>query len=341
MRFPCWSALVATGLSGCSSPSNGPKEVAAFDAGEVGTDALSDAAFESDRIPPASCLDRFGKNQEWESEEEVRIDGYVENAMEPKLSHDQVVLFWNDKPAEDSNMDLHYAVRQPNGHYEYVGPLSGAASPGALDGVPSLDEAGNFYFISTRTFSTNSQTIFAGQVQVEGLGKLSLGDVRAADDAIPKNGPGVLAMDVDVSSDGALAFASRATFSGKPFPDQSALALYRVSSRALAAHEASEALLRNVNSQECLVYAASLSRDLLELYYTVAPVGTLREDQFRIAVSKRASPDLPFQRGEIITAVAGKMTEGPSITHNDGGKYLLFHKKDPASGKFRVFRVRR
>ena len=96
-----------------------------------------------------TCFEQLGSNTERSNETEVPLDGYTANAMEPKFAADKVILFWNDKPAAgDEQMNIHYAVKQASGRYQYVGTLTGTVNGSALDGVPAIDSSGNFYFIS-------------------------------------------------------------------------------------------------------------------------------------------------------------------------------------------------
>lgn len=149
-------------------------------------------------------------------------------------------------------------------------------------------------------------------------------------------------MDIDVSANGAMMVVSRAVFSGGSFPDSSKLALFDISSGQATAINDSTAILAQVNLPNCLVYAGSLSDDLKELYYTVAPSGgTPQASDLRVAVAQRSSTSDAFGAGKIIKGISGNLTEGPSISSNDGGKTLYFHKQDQASGKFKIYKVTR
>jgi hypothetical protein len=288
-----------------------------------------------------NCFSSFGTNTEWSGETLVEIDGYSANAMEPKTSADQVVLFWNDKPASDDAMNIHYAVKQSNGRYLYIGTLPGTVST-ALDGVPSIDSAGNFYFTSLRTYTSNLQTIFSGQVNVIATNSLSIINVAPADSNVSLKQSGKVDMDVDVSWDGTMMLASRATFSGKSYPDSSYLELFSVSNRTASSVTNSSTLLKSVNLAECRVYAPTLSNDMKELYFTVFPANVdPTASDFRIVVAKRNSISDPFGTGAIIKGITGDLTEGPSITYNDSGKTLFYHKKDPSTGQYKIYKVTR
>jgi hypothetical protein len=59
-------------------------------------------------------------------------------------------------------MDLHFAERVDDLTFSYRGELAGANSD-ALDGVPSVDDAGTFYFVSLRTYDTTLSSVYRGR----------------------------------------------------------------------------------------------------------------------------------------------------------------------------------
>lgn len=289
-----------------------------------------------------TCLQNFGTNSEWSSPTEVVINGYSQNAMEPKVSSDQVVLFWNDKPSSDDQMSLHYAVKDGLGVYQYVGVLTGTVDSDDLDGVPSIDLSGNFYFVSTRTYATNSQTVFGGTVQVTGPSAIQINGVTASDSAVTAGVPGTLDMDIDVTWDGLQMVISRATFAGNPYPETSSLKYYDVSSRVLSARSDTDSVFQNVNFSNCRTYAGSLSRDKLEVFFTVFPTGsTFTGNDFRIVVAKRTSTTEAFTNPQIIQSITGLLVEGPTPTYDDLSKTLFYHLFDAVSGKFKIYKVTR
>lgn len=290
----------------------------------------------------SDCTQNLASNDEWSNEVEIQIDGYSANAMEPKISADESVLYWNDKPASDDEMNLHYAIRQSPGRYLYRGTLSGTVAPKHLDGVPALDTRGNFYFVSTRSYSANFQTLYTGKVEKLDSGHQRITNVVAADQGVSAKKLGTVDMDIDVSWDGTLLIVSRAIFSGRPFPDASQLQLFKVSNGTAALHSEATAWLQNVNRPECRVYAGTLSGDKKELYYTILPAGSrLRPDDFRILVSKRESLKEAFGPGAIISGIKGEFIEGPSLTLADGGKSLYYHRREPKSERFKIYKVSR
>ena len=296
-------------------------------------------------VTTPGCLSLHGTNTEWSGETEIVIIGYTGNAMEPRVSSDQITLFFNNKTSSDTEMNIHYALRTAPNTYLYKGTLTGTVSPSVLDGVPAVDSAGRFYFVSTRTYGTNYGTLFSGQAAVVAGPALEIQNVASADASVTLNTPGKLDMDIDVSWDGTLAVASNADFTGGlAYPDTSKLAIYTVNTtnRTFSPNSNSTAWLANVNLSQCRVYAGNLSNDLLELYFTVFPSGTsFTASDFKIAVSKRSSTAVPFGTGAIISAISGDLAEGPSISMDDGGKSLFYHRKDAVSGNFKIYKVTR
>lgn len=292
-------------------------------------------------ITKPSCLERFGQNNEWSGEAEVTISGYSTNAMEPKVSYDQVVLFWNDKPSSDDQMNLHYAVKV-SGQYQYQGLLTGTVNGSSLDGVPAVDSNGNFYFVSLRSYSATLATIFGGVVNVTGPGTLEIQSVNRADVNTSSATNGVVDMDIDVSWDGQQMIVSRALFSGANYPDTSHLEMFDISSRQSVLRADSNSIFANINLDNCRVYAGSMSRDKLEIYFTVMPTGTNPTGEtFKIAVAKRSSTSEPFSNPAIISTITGLYAEGPTPTYDDFSKTLFYHRFDSTAGRFKIYKVTR
>ncbi len=294
----------------------------------------------------SACLSDLTQNTEWSGSTEVQIDGYTGNAMEPKASSDQVVLFFNDKPSDDSQMDIHYAIKQVSGRYQYIGTVPGTVSNTSLDGVPAVDQNGIFYFTSLRNYTTTFQTLFSGQIAVTGPSALQVNSVASADNSISAHANGTLDMDMDISWNGLWAVISRAQFSGQNYPDSSRLILSQVSARQLSSYAQSETVLAAINSlttKNCRLYAPSLSDDLKEIYFTILEpkANSTSSFNFAIAVAKRANSTAAFSAPQKIAAISGEATEGPAITFDDGGKTLFYHKFDSTSSRFKIYKVTR
>jgi hypothetical protein len=125
----------------------------------------------------------------------VSITGYSGDAMEPFISKDGQYLFFNNRNDPSVNTDLFYAARVDDQTFTLVGPIPGANSP-QLDAVASLDTLGNFYFISTRSYSTSLSTVYSGPFTAAGVG--SVGVVAGV--SLQKSG--VVNFDAEISADG-------------------------------------------------------------------------------------------------------------------------------------------
>ena len=95
--------------------------------------------------------------------------------------------------------------------------------------------------------------------------------------------------------------------------------------------------MRNINTDE-LEYAASISSDGLELYFTGAGgmiVGNLAVGaRLRILVAKRDHTDEPFELPRVIDSIAG-FVEAPTLTAD--GRILYYHQRD--GERFHIYRV--
>lgn len=293
----------------------------------------------SEGQPAIGCWDGRETNSEFQNESVISIVGYSGSAMEPRISHDQVVLFFNDKPASgDSNMQIHYAIKQSSTVYNYIGEVTGANASGSLDGVPAVDSSGRFHFVSLRDYSATGKTLFTGTINVLGPSSLEIQNTQSSDGAIAAGGAGVVDMDIDVSWDGTLAIVSRATFAGAGYPSASFLKLFDVATGLLTERSDSSAILANVNQSGCVIYAASMSADKLELFYTQFPSTNVTADEFGVLVARRSSTSEPFGRGKVLSGLKGSFAEGPSLSFDDGGKTLFFHRFDSAQGKFQIYK---
>ena len=84
------------------------------------------------------------------------------------------------------------------------------------------------------------------------------------------------------------------------------------------------------------------SENKLELFYTILPTSpNVKPEDFRIVVAKRKSTFDSFGRGQIITAIKGDIIEGPTVSLDDGGNSLYYHKLDSTEKRFKIYKVLR
>lgn len=251
-------------------------------------------------------------SSEFANPEPVTIQNYSGDAMEPFISRDGHYLFFNTSNAPSVDTNLQYAERVDDVTFSYRGELSGANSP-ALDAVATMDRDGNFYFVSSRSYSETLSTIYRGRFSD---GELS--DVAIVE-GLSKRKPGHVNFDVEVSADGDVLYFVDGVLDGGPLPKRADLAISVRRGTSFRRSHRSAKLLRNVNTS-ALEYAASVSADELELFFT-------RTDTAGPAIfhASRTKPTKPFGQPVRVTAADG-FVEAPSLSAD--GRSLYYHKRE-------------
>jgi len=290
--------------------------------------AQAGSAHDSKARPPA--LTEFG------NPEMVQILGYDDNegnsndAMEPFISRDGNFLFFNNSNAAPTT-NLFWATRIDDVTFQYQGEIGGEVnSSGPLDAVPSMDENGNFYFITTRSYeSTGSpgylSTIYSGPF--------------ASGAATPVNPvPGVAApklglinFDEEISADGNTLYFTQGNFATGNLTSTTMM-VATLQGGSFVVDPNSAKIMKTINDQY-LNYAADTSADELEFFFrrTNLKVGPA------IYMATRKSTSKPFGKPKKINAITG-FAEAPSISPDDLSLY--YHVKNP-SGVFVINRVTR
>jgi hypothetical protein len=254
----------------------------------------------------------------------VTILGYADETMEPALSPDGHTLVFNNSNDPSVDTNLHWAERIDDVTFQYGGPVAGADST-ALDGVPSLDAAGQLYFISTRSYAQTASTIYRGDYQAGAIDAAELVAGLAA------SGPGQLIFDACVSPDGtSLYFAEGDYGTGKLTTAQLELATRNGSGFERAPGGA--ALLAAVNLPGGTQYAPAISASGLELYFTRLD-GPTSPAIYR---STRASLEVSFGPPAKISEITG-FAEAPTLSPD--GNSLYYHRLE--GGHFVLYRVTR
>lgn len=188
---------------------------------------------------------------------EVTVRGYRGDLMEPFLSPDGRFLLFNNLNDPSVNTELHWAHRVSDEFFDYGGKLAGANGAG-LEGVPSLDEAGNLYFISPRSYARALSTVHRAQFR-DGV---ATGVERV--EGLPTGAR--LIFDAEVSRDGRQLVLSEGLLTGGPVPQAADLRSAHLSGPGFAWDQVD--LFRAINRPDTLEYAAALSGDRLHLYFT-------------------------------------------------------------------------
>ena len=259
----------------------------------------------------------------------VTIRGYDGVAMEPFVSRDGRWLLFNNSNEPAEATELHAARFVDPLTAEYRGPLRGANAAGALDGVATLDGDGTLYFVSTRSYASTHATIYRGRFADGGVN----GGVELVP-GLPRR-LGTVLFDVEVSADGAALYYASGEFRGGPVPESADLviALRRADGAGFEPWARSGEVLRAVNTPGALEYAAALSADGLELFFTRLRPGSVPA----IYRAVRPRGDAPFEAPARVGAAAG-FVEAPALSAD--GRAVYYHART-AGGGFAIYRAAR
>jgi WD40-like Beta Propeller Repeat len=255
----------------------------------------------------------------------VEIEGYNGDAMEPFIAPKTGDLLFNNRNSPPELTDLHWARRIDDTHFQYVGAIEGANST-ALDAVASVDESGNFFFISMRSYEETLSSIFMGQWS-NGV-VTHVAPVRG----IAPEQHGLVDFDAEISRDGDSLFYVEGRFSGSAVPDSANIALAHKLGERFVRDTFSDVLLGSVNTP-ALEYAPAISVDRRELFFT-----RLDPHARTIAIyrAKRVGTGQPFGPAERVAAADG-FVEAPALSPD--GSILYFHRL--VEGQFQICWVKR
>jgi hypothetical protein len=256
--------------------------------------------------------------------ERIAIRGYDGDAMEPFVSKDGRYLLFNNRNDPRIDTNLHFARRIDDRSFQYAGELRGANTP-ALEGVPSLDRAGNLFFISTRSYKETLSTLYQGKFD-DG----SVSGVRLVP-GVSRRQPGIVMFDAEIAADGSTLFVVDGEFTGGPQPKSADIVIAIRDGAGFRRLPASAELLKNVNTS-ALEYAPAVSSDLLELFFTRASgSGT----PMILRTSRRSAAE-PFEPPQRVAATTG-FVEAPALSGD--GRSLYYHRLE--AGRFLIYRVSR
>jgi hypothetical protein len=259
--------------------------------------------------------------------EVVSIRGYTQDAEEPFISRDGNYLFFDNSndPAKNANTDIFWATRIDEVTFQYQGPIAGVDTTTALEGVPSMDVNGVFYFVSPKNYTPpDYATIYSGI--------FSNGDVPsvALVPGISRMKAGRVNFDAEISADGNTLYFVDSVFRDNQ-PKKAEIVIARKNGNTFVRDPRSAKIMARINTAN-LQYAPDTSASELEIFFTrITPTGT------ETLMAQRADISLPFGKPEKIAAISG-FSEAPSISPD--GKSLYYHHRD-ADGIFRVYRVTR
>ncbi len=258
----------------------------------------------------------------------VKMIGYGGNVMEPFLSRDGKTLLFNNLNGPPENTNLHWATKIDDTTFQYKGEISGVNTMN-LEGVPTLDNSGNLYFVSDRNYANTLSTLYqcsylngaATNVQlIKGVSKLKAGWVN---------------FDAEVSADGRYLYFVDAQFDRAGKPESADLVIAEKNKTGFQRLSNSSDLMRNVNTN-ALEYGACISADGLDLYFTRVLYPFTATTKPEIFVSARHNLKEAFGLPSKIKNITG-FAEAPTIAPDQ--KTLYYHKKE--NDKFVLYLIRK
>lgn len=257
--------------------------------------------------------------------QQVTIRGYDGDAMEPFLTRDGKILFFNNLNDPKVNTNLYWAERIDDLTFAFKGEVGGVNTP-ALEGVASIDRDGNFYFVSPRSYEQTASTLYRGH--------FAAGTVTGVElvPGVSLAKPGIVNFDAEISADGnTLYFVDSQFVHGAP---RTARILFaRRDGNRFVRSADSERILATVNAggSNVLNYAPATSPSELEIFFT-----RLDSSGPAIYVASRTTTAAPFAEAVKITSIEG-FAEGPTISPD--GKSIYYHRRE--GSRFTIFRVTR
>lgn len=247
----------------------------------------------------------------------VTVVGYIGNIMEPFISRDGNLLLFNNLNALPENTNLHWATKTNDSTFLYKGEITGANTPD-LEGVPTMDNAGSLYFVSLRGYTTTLSSIYQGNFLNGNATNIQ------TTKGISRLQAGWLNFDVEISADGQTMYFADAQFNGSNIPTTADLVIAKKDVNGFKPQINSSEILKNINTN-ALEYAACISENQLELYFTRLIVPVAINTPPEILVSTRQSINEPFGIPVKMESLAG-FVEAPTIAPDQ--KTIYFHKKE-------------
>lgn len=264
----------------------------------------------------------------------VEIVGYptaiYQNIQEPFISRDGQYLFFNSGQSE-FNKDLLYAkwdITQDS--FVFQGEIQGVNTASNLEANPTMDDNYNFFYInntaapswiSTGTFQPDTMNL-SSDSSILGLPSIELSGSTAT-----------VNMGVEISSDGNTLYFSRAVFLNAGQPNQvistSDILFAKKIDDAFVYDEATAVMIMQyINTDEDLEYAACISEDGLELFFTRLASDTITDatPDSQIMRAVRSNTSEAFSVPQPVDGIPNhsKFVEAPTLY----GNTLYYHQFD-------------
>jgi hypothetical protein len=260
----------------------------------------------------------------------VSITGYSGDAMEPFISRNGAYLFFNNNAGGPTDKDLFYATFVNGTTFQYQGAIA-AINTAAVDGVPTMDGANRFYYVSTAGYNppVSYDTLHVGTW----TGSTVAGSAPLTGLTIAT--PGIIYFDIEVSPDNSALYLSEGDFrGGAGAPSTADIVIAIDSGSGFTLDPNSAVIMANVNTAK-LEYAPAISTDGLELFFTRLDPDTT---EARIYRAVRSSKSSAFGAAQLVLAIEG-FVEGPAFSPDE--KSLYYHRLNTNTGRFEIYRVTR
>jgi len=256
----------------------------------------------------------------------VEMIGYSGNIMEPFLSRDGNTLLFNNLNAPPENTNLHWATKINDHSFLYKGEISRVNTPD-LEGVPTLDNTGKLYFVSLRNYANTVSSLYvcdfsngvATNVElVNGISRLQAGWVN---------------FDIETSADGQTIYFVDGQFGQTAIPLSADIVIAKKNGLNFERMPNSSTIMKNINSAD-LEYAACISVNQLELYFTRLVLPVTAASVSEMYVSTRQNTNEPFAEPAKIKSITG-FAEAATIAPDQ--KTIYYHLKE--NNKFVLYMV--
>jgi hypothetical protein len=258
----------------------------------------------------------------------VSIQGYDGHIMEPFISRDGSILFFNNLNAPTENTNLHWCTKINDTRFQYQGELDNVNTE-SLEGVPTMDKDNNFFFVYTGTYEQTLSTIYRGQ--------FSSGSILHPElvENISRKTPGWVNFDVEVSHDGNTLYFVDGRFDANGGPYESNFVMAQKQGDQFFRDGNAEKIFKNINTND-LEYAAAISKNELEICFTRVAVPLNAQSEPKIFIASRNNVNEAFSNVHPIQNITG-FVEAPTYDANDQGIY--FHKR--LNGQHRLYYARK
>ncbi len=277
---------------------------------------------------PTDTTENISQEIDFNQPVSVKINGYDGNSMEPFLSRDGTILLFNNLNSPPENTNLHWATKVNDTTFYYQGEIAGVNTVD-LEGVPTLDSSGNLYFVSNRNYANTLSTIYQSNFSN------GIATTIHLPEGVSKLQAGIVNFDVEVSADGNSLYFVDAQFDKTGTPLTADLVIAQKNGSGFKRLANSSELLANINT-DALDYAACISANQLELYFTRVVVPFTANSSPEILVSTRKSIQDSFRKPSKIKNITG-FAEAPTIAPDQATLY--YHKKE--NDKFVLYMIKK